>query len=296
VTASATFSDPGLSDAPFTCAVNYGDGSGDLAGSVAGNMCTGPAHPYTDNGVYTVTISVMDKDSAVGANTRQHTVDNVAPAVNTPNLTTSPSNEGSTVTANAIFSDPGLSDAPFTCTVNYGDGSGNQAGAIAASTCTGPAHIYVDNGTYTVTVTVTDKDSASGANTRLHTVNNVAPSVATTGPYSGIPGQPIAFSGSYTDPGALDTHAIVWSFGDGITSTLQSPSHIYASAGVFTATLRVTDKDGGVGIATTTVTVRYVTYLPTVQYNFESALAGQVSGPAALAAWIERAIQALVSN
>ena len=82
-----------------------------------------------------------------------------------------PSTEGSSVTASASFSDPGVNDAPFTCTVNYGDGSGDLAGAVSGYICTGPAHTYPTFGSYTVTISVTDKDGGTGSNTTTHTVN-----------------------------------------------------------------------------------------------------------------------------
>src|SRR5207245_4710778 len=47
-----------------------------------------------------------------------------------------------------------------------------------------------------------------------------------------------------------------WTCGDGGTSTQQSPSHTYATAGTYTATLTVTDKDGAVSAASSaTVTI-----------------------------------------
>ena len=54
--------------------MNYGDGSGDLPGTVCGYTCTGPAHTYPTFGSYTVTISVTDKDGGTGSNTTTHGV------------------------------------------------------------------------------------------------------------------------------------------------------------------------------------------------------------------------------
>jgi hypothetical protein len=54
--------------------VNYGDNSGDLPGTVTGNTCTGPAHSYTAYGLYTVTVTVSDKDGGAGSNSAVHTV------------------------------------------------------------------------------------------------------------------------------------------------------------------------------------------------------------------------------
>ena len=64
---SGTFSDPaGTNDEPYGCTANYGDGTGNQAGSVAGAACTGPSHTYAGPGVYTVSVDVTDKDGATG--------------------------------------------------------------------------------------------------------------------------------------------------------------------------------------------------------------------------------------
>ncbi len=94
---------------------------------------------------------------------------NKTPIVNAVTVTPEPSKEGGDVTASATFSDP-EDDAPFTCTVNYGDRSGDLAGAVNGSTCNGPAHAYATFGTYTVTVSVTDAFKAKGSNTASHVV------------------------------------------------------------------------------------------------------------------------------
>ncbi len=66
----------------------------------------------------------------------------------------------------------------------------------------------------------------------------------------------VSFSGSFSDPGALDTHTVVWDFGDGSgTSGTLTPTHVYTLEGTYPVMLTVTDKDGGVGSAAATVTV-----------------------------------------
>jgi len=95
----------------------------------------------------------------------------VAPTVSTPVVSPEPSTEGSSVTASATFTDPvGNLDTPFTCTVNYGDGSGDLVGTINGYTCTGPGYTYPTFGIYTVTVSVTDKDDGTGSNSAPHSV------------------------------------------------------------------------------------------------------------------------------
>jgi predicted extracellular nuclease len=95
---------------------------------------------------------------------------NYPPVVDVPVVTPEPSIEGSSVTASATFSDPNPNAGPLTCTVDYGDGGGPEAGTVSGNTCTGPAHTYTTFGHYTVTVTVADEFGAAGSNTTTHVV------------------------------------------------------------------------------------------------------------------------------
>jgi predicted extracellular nuclease len=120
---------------------------------------------------YTVKVKATDPGGLFAVDSATVSVVNVAPIVNTPTVTPEPSTEGSGVTASATFSDPaGNLDAPFTCTVNYGDGSGMLLGIVNGGTCTGPTHTYSTFGSYTVTVNVTDKDGDTGSGSTTHMV------------------------------------------------------------------------------------------------------------------------------
>jgi len=154
--------------APFTCTVDHGDGTGPQAGTVAGRTCTGPAHTYVDNGSFTITVVASDAGGSTSQATTLQQVTNVAPTVEPPVVTSDAS--GKRVSASASFTDPGAADGPFSCTVDYGDLTGPQAGAISGSTCSGPTHHYKVKSTYTVTVTVTDKDGGAGSALVSYTV------------------------------------------------------------------------------------------------------------------------------
>jgi PKD repeat protein len=56
-------------------------------------------------------------------------------------------------------------------------------------------------------------------------------------------------SSSYDTDGVITNY--LWDFGDGTNSTLANPTHVYATAGNYTATLLVTDNSNGTGSATT---------------------------------------------
>ncbi len=70
----------------------------------------------------------------------------------------------------------------------------------------------------------------------------------------------VPFDGSGSTPGAGGIASFLWHFGDGGTSTLENPSHTFASLGSFPVSLTVTD-DGGF----TYTTEREVTVLPPAQ-------------------------------
>ncbi len=85
--------------------------------------------------------------------------------------------------------------------------------------------------------------------------NTAPPTAAVNGPYTSIVNEPVAMSGAASsDP---DGHALTyhWSFGDGGTGSGVSVSHAYASPGVFTVQLTVTDILGLTGTVTTTASV-----------------------------------------
>ena len=119
---------------------------------------------------YTVKVRATDPLGLFAVDEATVNVLNVAPSVDTPVVSPEPSIKGSAVTASATFTDPAPNDAPFTCTVDYGDGSGALAGTVSGSTCDGPSHTYANVGSFTVTVSVTDKDSDTGSNSTSHTV------------------------------------------------------------------------------------------------------------------------------
>jgi len=160
------------------------------------------------------------------------------------------SDEGS-----AILFDGSASSDPdgdqLTYEWDFGDGSPHGTGVI-------PSHVYADDiaGGYVVTLTVRDAGNLVGTTTATATVANVGPSV---GPIA-APVDPLAVGASVTadasfsDPGVLDTHTGTIDWGDGTSSSASvneangsgsaSGTHAYASSGVYTVTLSVTDKDG----------------------------------------------------
>ncbi|MGD8396765.1 MAG: PKD domain-containing protein, partial [Candidatus Eiseniibacteriota bacterium] len=84
---------------------------------------------------------------------------------------------------------------------------------------------------------------------------NTPPLCDAGGPYTGTAGEPIGFDGSgSSDPGGSVT-SYVWDFGDGSTGSGATPTHSYASSGLYTVTLTVDDNCGVSSSCATTADV-----------------------------------------
>ena len=68
---------------------------------------------------------------------------------------------GSTYTLAGGFADPGQADAPWSYTINWGNGI--SSGTTSMQGALGGTHRYFTAGTYIVTLTVTDKDGGVGS-------------------------------------------------------------------------------------------------------------------------------------
>ena len=131
-------------------------------------------------------------------------------------------------------------------------------------------------GTYTCTITV-------GSATNSATTEVVVyPQPTANFNYTTVClGNPTQFtSTSTTNPSGQQITSYQWSFGDGQTSTLQSPSHTYANAGTYTVTLTVSC---GNGLCTSTKTQSVTVYAEpnanagpdqTIPFNTSTQLSG----------------------
>ncbi|HET7219867.1 MAG TPA: kelch repeat-containing protein [Vicinamibacterales bacterium] len=102
---NGSFSDPGADT--WTATVNYGDGSPVQALALNADKSFSLSHAYGDNSTYTVTVSISDGDGT-GTASLSITVNNVAPALNTPTFTFNPYTGAASASIN--FSDPGWRD------------------------------------------------------------------------------------------------------------------------------------------------------------------------------------------
>ncbi len=168
--------------------------------------------------------------------------------------------EGNSVELAATASDPEGDPLVYSWDLD-GNGSFETSGSratFAAWRRDGPATVIVraraaDNGGE---YSEGGRNSArSGEAAASITILNAPPVVGTISASANVPaGSRVMASGSFTDPGVLDTHTAVWDWGDGTTSPgtvvesggkgSVSGDHAYATPGVYTLKLSVTDDDG----------------------------------------------------
>jgi PKD domain len=166
---------------------------------------------------------------------------------------------------------PEGTNVPFTGTATSPDPADNAAGftytwsvtvnGAAYATGSGASFSFVpkDDGTYAVSFKATDDGGRSGTTSMTVIATNVAP-VATIAPMPGslvtAAFETLNFNGSFTDADTADNYTMTWSFGDGSSATGRSASHAYSLPGTYTVKFQVSDGEGGVGQATTTVLVQ----------------------------------------
>ncbi len=201
-----------------------------------------------ENGIYPVSVEVSD-GSLASHGSVSVTVNDLGPIAALSG--NSILNEGSTGTFNASES----SSSPDKIVSYEWDLNNNSSFTDATGVIT--THSWPDNGSYTIAVKITDDDGSTDIATTTIEVNNVAPEVNTEPGQTVNEAETVKFSGSFIDPGTVDTHSIVWNFGDDseeVGGTL-TPTHVYMKPGLFIVTLRVTDNDHGTASNTSILSV-----------------------------------------
>jgi hypothetical protein len=274
-----SFSDQG-SDSPWAVDVDWGDTSTHatfnetFAGPASSHTITAKSHKYDDNGSYTVTVKVTDKDGGYDSKTFSVSVANVAPSGNLGN--NGPINEsGSATVSFSSVSDPSTLDNA-TLHFAFDCNGGSLAGTTyaTASPASSTSCSYNDGPSdHTVTGVIIDKDGGRhDASTTVH-VNNVAPTAtfSNNGPVNEGSSFTIQLTGP-SDPSSADTSAgfqYAFDCGDGSGygsfGTASSRSCPTSDNGSRSVKGKIRDKDNDTTEYTGSVTVNNVA--PTATFS-----------------------------
>ena len=155
---------------------------------------------------------------------------------------------GANVTAPATVQFANNSTNATSYSWDFGDGS--------TSTSANPSHNYTAGGVFSVTLIATGAGGSNSVTKNVTLISAVPPSVnfSFTGD-SKEANDTVTFNNTTSNATSYS-----WDFGDGTTSTLPNPVHVYTSGGTFTVTLTATGS-GGNGTKSSTVTVYNPTQL-----------------------------------
>ncbi len=201
-----------------------------------------PSHTYTAIGNYD--ISVVATSSAGCVDTFRRV--NYVRVVDDSTAYTVPDTIKVCLPPGSVaFSDPTTGSNAWLW--DFGDGT--------TSTVKNPSHTYIAAGIYTVTL---NTSMAGGCTQTFDPFAIVQVIPFNPLPIISIVATPCApFTVSF-DNLTLGVASYLWNFGDGSTSTLQNPVHIYAQPGTYTVSLVLTSIQGCSVTLTTSITFGYV--------------------------------------
>ena len=188
-----------------------------------------PAHTYVSPGVYTVSLTI----SGPGGTDSEVKSGYISVSVPAPVAGFTASPQSGQPPLNVVFTDGSTGDIAAWAW-DFGDGG--------TSTVRNPSHSYTSVGVYTVTLEVSGPGGSDTETRTDYIIVSYDPLIAN---FSALPTSGTApLNVQFSDGSAGDITTWLWDFGDGGISTVQYPSHIYASAGTYTVSLTVSGPGG----------------------------------------------------
>jgi PKD repeat protein len=232
---------------PTTWQWSFGDGT-------PNTTVASPSHTYSNAGKFTVALTVSNPQAGSSTLTRTEYISVEGGGQEPPIADFTASPRAGTAALFVQFTDTSL-NTPTEWQWNFGDGG--------TSTVQHPSHTYLRSGQFTVTLVV---NNTYGFDSRTQTnYITVVPAGQPTVDFTAIPRTgtaPLAVQFSDASVGENIT-AYHWNFGDGQTSELPNPSHVYDTAGEYTVNLTITSN----GLPYNREVPKYITVDPKAAFN-----------------------------
>ncbi len=295
-----TSSNPGAALSDFSATVDWGDGTPRSTvlitpdPALAGVFDISGVHTYAEETTPgtpdTITILLKDNTGATTTGEVEVNVGDAAltPVASPPIFASEHQPLNNVVVATFSEANPIASNADFSVTINWGDGSALTSGTVAIIGGTPGStlfavygsHVYNGSGPFSTEVVATDNDAPGGASVTITGVNNVTvndtPIVVTAQPLTGGPGIAIPTGtvlATFVDNNSTDNltnYSATANWGDGINTAapttikalgggqfevLSAAPQTYTKSGVFNLTVTVNDIDPATGIGSSIVVI-----------------------------------------
>jgi len=222
------FTDQTVGSLPLQYVWDFGDGT-----VPPERFDKNPVHTYTATGTYNVTLTATNPGGQ-GVKMYPNYIGVNLPPAPTAEFTAVPWSGSAPLTVNFVDQS---TESPTQWLWDFGDGSTGPERFQK-----NPVHVYTTPSTYPVSLVVSGAGGASGPRTHTVLVNPPSSLVANfnAAPVTGI----MPLTVQFLDTSTGNPTSWQWSFGDGATSSLQSPSHMYANPGKYTVALTVSNAQG----------------------------------------------------
>lgn len=232
---SITFFDSSFAPAPGNLVKwywDFGDGT-----TLNLTSTTNPTHTYTSTGIFNVTLKVENNNGCQSSVFTLPVTVHPNPVVNfnLPGICL-PSGLAQFYDSSTIADG---SQSSFTYLWNFGDAS---SGNLNTSTQQNPIHNYSNTGPFNVNLQVTSKDGCISDTTKNLSTVYLQPKADFNVIAENCLNDTTHFTDQSNGQGSTVT-TWYWNFGDGQSSTLQNPTHLYSSAGTYNVSFYIkTDK------------------------------------------------------
>jgi PKD repeat protein len=241
--------------APYGYSWAFGDG--------ASSASSDPSHTFNASGTFHVVLTVTD---SLGLVNRAYANVTVSALPLVADVSASPLSGDAPLAVQFAASVSG-GTPPYSYLWAFGDGARSAAAT--------PSHVYNSTGVFEAVLTVTDS-----ARIVTHAYTNVTVSagkplaVTVTGsPAAGLVDLKVSFTATATG-GTGVYSSWLWSFGDGDTANTQNATHLYTSAGSFTARVEVWDGLGDTANSTAFGILVYTPLISVLTVSNDSLLLG----------------------
>ncbi len=209
-------------------------------------------HSWTRPGTYRVTLTVANDAGRDSTSVQVVVGPSIDPPVADFTVSATEVSVGEAVTLTSLSTND-----PTRLVWRFGDGTNTRGESVRKS--------WSEPGSYTVTLRAINDAGADIASKTIVVVKPVDPPVAAIGVDADAvsPGTAVRF----TDRSSNDPTSWTWNFGDGTTSSAQSPAHAWTEPGDYVVRLTATN-EGGSSSTERTITVRNI---PSANFRWETS-------------------------